>query len=149
MGPRSMSRKRPLGRYWHEQERVVRHYMFSGHAGNLKGQRAEEAVDAASQEIVKSGWPMWVKSSRRATKEEDHQGIDQVFETDVGKLLIQVKAGRAEALKFRRACKGGKYNGRPIEVVVADKLHRKEGLKGKIVYKLALLRNRILEERNK
>ncbi len=46
--------------------------------------------------------PSWVKSIRRATHEEDHQGVDLVAEIDTGPVKIQVKSGWKRAREFQR-----------------------------------------------
>jgi len=34
--------------------------------------------------------PAWLRRARRATRTEDHSGIDVVVESDVGRLFVQV-----------------------------------------------------------
>jgi hypothetical protein len=44
--------------------------------------------------------PVWFKSLRRATSEEDAKGIDLVVEIDLGQVLIQVKSSWSRAKEF-------------------------------------------------
>ncbi len=44
--------------------------------------------------------PAWMKSARAGTRAEDHEGIDVVVESDVGKLFVQVKSSRTGKAAF-------------------------------------------------
>ena len=46
--------------------------------------------------------PAWMKSARRATTAEDHDGIDVVVESDLGKLYVQVKSSRRGQAEFQK-----------------------------------------------
>ena len=87
---------------------------------NQRGRTSEQRVLEACQ---LPGRPAWMKSARAATRAEDHDGIDVVVESDVGKLFVQVKSsrrGKADFEEKRRRARGdyeklreGKAVGRP------------------------------------
>jgi hypothetical protein len=78
--------------------------------------------------------PTWMHRSRRATRIEDRSGIDIVVESDVGRLLVQVKSSALGKEHFRpRAFLG-------IAVVVAARGETAEVLLAKVVRELEPLR---------
>jgi hypothetical protein len=83
-----------------------------------------------------------MKSARKATRDEDADGIDVVIESDVGKLFVQVKSSRggkaAFAEKRRRA---------RIAVVVARTADTQEALLRKVVAAVGEVRADIRKER--
>jgi len=53
-------------------------------------------------EVCPNRMPSWVHSVRRATQEEDHQGIDLVVVLDAGILKVQVKSSWKRAQEFKK-----------------------------------------------
>ncbi len=72
-----------------------------GRAAQVIGETAE-LLASLCFEICPYRMPSWVKSIRRATHEEDHQGVDLVAEIIEGTVRIQVKSGWKRALEFQR-----------------------------------------------
>ncbi len=86
--------------------------------------------------------PPWMRSVRRATKAEDHAGIDVVVESDVGKLFVQVKSsrgGKAAFLERRRTAR--------VAIVVVHVTDSPEALLRKVVGELAKIRAEYVKER--
>ena len=81
-------------------------------------------------------------SARAATRAEDHDGIDVVVESDVGKLFVQVKSSRTGKAAFaerrRRA---------HVAVVVVKSGDTLEEILRRVVGALAPKRKQYLEER--
>lgn len=63
----------------------------------------------------------WVTSSREATEDEDHRGIDVVFTTAFGEVPVQVKSSRMGARKHLSKCANVPvvviYSGDPERVI--------------------------------
>jgi hypothetical protein len=68
-----------------------------GKIGNERGRANENHVLEA---CLLPGRPAWITSARAATRTEDHDGIDVVVESDVGKLFVQVKSSRRGKAAF-------------------------------------------------
>ncbi len=86
--------------------------------------------------------PAWMTSARRATRAEDHDGIDIVVDSDVGKLFVQVKSsrrGKAEFAERRRRAQ--------VVVIVVKSGDSLEAILRKIVGGLAPIRAVYLRER--
>lgn len=82
--------------------------------------RGEVAEDRVFDLLTPERMPWWFIAARWSTEEEDRVGIDVVIYTrDVGRVLLQVKAGRTGASKFLR--NGERRRGRRprIHVLVA------------------------------
>jgi len=86
--------------------------------------------------------PAWMTSARAATRAEDHDGIDVVVASDVGKLFVQVKSSRtgkaAFAARRRRA---------HVAVVVVKSGDTLEEILRRAVGALAPVRKRYLTQR--
>lgn len=74
---------------------------MKGRAAQVLGETAE-LLASLCFEVCPYRMPSWVKSIRRATHEEDHQGVDLVAEIDTGPIRIQVKSGWKRAREFQR-----------------------------------------------
>jgi hypothetical protein len=86
--------------------------------------------------------PAWMRAARKATKSEDHAGIDVVVESDVGKLYVQVKSspgGKAAFLERRRSAR--------IAIVVVHVTDSPETLLRKVVGELGKIRAEYLKVR--
>jgi hypothetical protein len=86
--------------------------------------------------------PPWMRGVRKATLAEDHDGIDLVVESDVGKLYVQVKSsrgGKAAFLQKRRRAE--------VAVVVVKSGDTDEAILRKIVAALQPVRAGYLRER--
>lgn len=79
---------------------------------------------------------------RRATREEDHRGIDAVVSSDVGNLYIQIKSSRAGRARFE-----SRRRRSPVGVVIVRSGESPEGIREKVVATALHLRKRFLEER--
>jgi hypothetical protein len=83
-----------------------------------------------------------MRSVRRATKAEDHAGIDVVIESDVGKLFVQVKSsrgGKAAFLERRHSAR--------VAIVVVHVTDSREALLRKLVGELGKIRAEYVKER--
>jgi hypothetical protein len=86
--------------------------------------------------------PAWMRAARKATRSEDHAGIDVVIESDVGKLYVQVKSsrgGKAAFLERRRSAR--------IAIVVVHVTDSPETLLRKVVGELGQIRAEYLKVR--
>lgn len=72
-----------------------------GREAQLMGETAE-LLAALCFEVCPYRMPAWVKTIRRATHEEDHNGVDLVAEIAEGSIRIQVKSGWKRARVFQR-----------------------------------------------
>ena len=82
------------------------------------GAAAERQLDEAFADAQKNGrLPHWLTGWERQEKYSpaDKHGVDFVFMTDIGKILIQVKSSEANAREFR-----WEHTGSGIRVVVVD-----------------------------
>jgi len=71
-----------------------------GEIANEKGFGNELKVVEALQESPTK--PKWIHEVRKATQEEDAQGVDVVVTTDVGPLFLQVKSSHLGAEIFKQ-----------------------------------------------
>lgn len=60
----------------------------------------------------------WIYKARPATYEKDHNGIDIVFETDVGEINVRVKSSRRGVEKFRDQQGAGVFDTGIVPVVI-------------------------------
>ena len=104
-----------------------------------RGRRSESHVLDA---LALPSRPEWIRSVRKATKDEDHHGIDVVVESDVGKLFVQVKSSRGGKAHFEERRRSAR-----IVVVVAKVTDSPEGLLRKVVGELVKVRAEYLKER--
>lgn len=111
-------------------------------AARARGNRAEHLVVAA---LRRASRPGWLISVRRASKKDDHRGIDVVVETsDCGRLFLQVKSSRTGAEHWQEI--HGK-NGLPIGLVIVEP-ERAEKADLNWIYGLALGQLILLRERS-
>ena len=68
-----------------------------GRLGNERGRANEHH---ALEACLLPTRPAWMTSARAGTRAEDHDGIDVVVESDVGKLFLQVKSSRTGKAAF-------------------------------------------------
>jgi hypothetical protein len=68
-----------------------------GKIGSERGRANEHHVLEA---CLLASRPAWMVSARAGTRAEDHDGIDVVVESDVGKLYVQVKSSRTGKAAF-------------------------------------------------
>jgi hypothetical protein len=110
-----------------------------GKIGSERGCANEHQVLAA---CLLPSRPVWMTSARAGTRAEDHDGIDVVVESDVGKLFIQVKSSRTGKAAFverrRRAT---------VAVVLAKNGDTLDELLRRVVGALAPIRKMYLKER--
>ncbi len=107
-----------------------------GRIGNERGRRSEAVVAKALESIGSLPWPPWVLSGRMATREEDHQQIDAVIETDRGTMFLQIKSS-----KGRRVNKKLKSRGIGL-LVVSSNYRGGRDIRGKIIGLLTAMRKR-------
>lgn len=69
-----------------------------GHVSNEKGAKNEQRV----LDAFATNRPNWIDSVEPASKKQDNRGIDIVFNSDVGKLYLQVKSSIAGKKHFKR-----------------------------------------------
>jgi hypothetical protein len=81
------------------------HEMAIKNLGRILGQIGSDRGRVNERKVLEAcslpGRPAWMTSARAATKAEDHEGIDIVVESDVGKLFVQVKSSRRGKAKFQ------------------------------------------------
>jgi hypothetical protein len=110
-----------------------------GKLGNERGHANERHVLDACLLPTR---PAWMTSARAGIRAEDHDGIDVVVESDVGKLFVQVKSSRTGKVAFaerrRRA---------HVAVVVVKSGDALEEILRRIVGALAPVRKQYLNER--
>jgi hypothetical protein len=110
-----------------------------GKIGNERGRANEHRVLEACRLPMR---PAWMTSARAATPAEDHDGIDVVVESDVGRLYVQVKSSRTGKAAFverrRRA---------HVAVVVVKSGDGPEDVLRRVVGVLAPVRKTYLIER--
>jgi len=135
-------KKKKRTRFWE-------HEKFQEIGSVRKGDRNEFIVTLTFDGIGQPPWPEWIYSGRPATHEEDSQGIDCVFETDVGQLYIQVKSTGEAVAKFERGVSsGGKYKHLVglVAAIAVRNTNCLEGIRDKIIYKLTELRDNKISE---
>jgi hypothetical protein len=86
--------------------------------------------------------PPWMQDVRKATPEEDRDGIDVVVESDVGKLYVQVKSSAVAKVAFQ-----DKRRRARVAVVVVRPNDSKSDLLRKVLDGLSGLRGVFLEKR--
>ena len=59
-----------------------------GRAGSDRGSSSELRIEYLLEDIGTSDWPDWLYGGRKATQQEDSEGKDFVFDSDVGKLFL-------------------------------------------------------------
>jgi hypothetical protein len=110
-----------------------------GKIGTHRGRTNEERVLHACRLASR---PPWMKSARRATRAEDHDGIDVVVESDVGKLYVQVKSSRRGKAEFQERRRRAR-----VAVVVVGSGDAPEKILARVVGQLAPLRAEYLRQR--
>jgi hypothetical protein len=111
--------------------------------GKLASERGRSSEKRLLTACLLPGRPEWMRAARRATKQEDHDGIDVVVESDVGKLFIQVKSSRRGKVAFEQRARRAR-----IAVVVVARDDGPEKLLRKVVGQLAAIRAEYLRERS-
>ena len=110
--------------------------------GKLGSERGRANEHHALEACLLPTRPAWMTSARAATRAEDHDGIDVVVESDVGKLFVQVKSSRTGKAAFaerrRRA---------HVAVVVVKSGDTLEEILRRAVGALAPVRKRYLTQR--
>ena len=110
--------------------------------GKLGSERGRANEHHALEACFLPTRPAWMMSARAATHAEDHDGIDVVVESDVGKLFVQVKSSRTGKAAFaerrRRA---------HVAVVVVKSGDTLEEILRRVVGALAPVRKQYLRER--
>ena len=86
--------------------------------------------------------PAWMTGARAASRAEDHDGIDVVVESDVGKLFVQVKSSRTGKAAFTERRRRAR-----VAVVVVKSGDTLEDVLRRVVGALAPLRKEYLAER--
>lgn len=86
--------------------------------------------------------PVWLRSVRRATSEEDLRKIDVVVTTDVGPLYLQVKSSQVFAIRFEE-----RRRSTLIGVIVASYDEDPRVINDRAMQKLRELRNTVLSRR--
>lgn len=78
-------------------------------------------LDALTEEILRAGSIPWIANVRLAMPEEDARGIDVIFDTDVGKIYVQVKSSKKARSEFIERQHNGDVSRRiiPLRVSVA------------------------------
>ena len=110
-----------------------------GKIARQRGRTSEQRVLEACQLPAR---PAWMKSARAATRAEDHDGIDVVVESDVGKLFVQVKSSRRGKADFEERRRRAR-----VAVVVVGAGDAAEKVLRKVVGELAKVRAEYLRER--
>lgn len=110
-----------------------------GEVAAARGRSAEERVVEA---LALPSRPAWVLGARRATKAEDHAGIDAVVDSDVGKLFVQVKSSRTGKAKFQERKRGVR-----VAIVIVRGGDDGEAVLRKVVGELAKVRAEYVKER--
>ena len=105
----------------------------------------EKALGEACEALVRralghSTRPWWILKVRRASRAEDHHGIDVVVQLAEGRVLLQVKRSVRRADEWRRE---HRYDPRPIAVVQAGEWESVAVVYGRALGALILLRERL------
>ena len=109
------------------------------------GDAAERHVDMAFADAQKNGQlPKWLTGWERQEKYSpaDRCGVDFIFTTDVGKILVQIKSSEANAESFKLA-----HPDCDIVVVVVNILDPHENIFWKIVNAIRNRRKDMLQNR--
>lgn len=114
-------------------------HVILGKIAHQRGRTSEQRVLEACQLPARPGW---MKSARAATRTEDHDGIDVVVESDVGKLFVQVKSSRRGKADFEEKRRRAR-----VAVVVVGAGDAAEKVLRKVVGELAKVRAGYLRER--
>lgn len=93
--------------------------------------------------VLGSELPVWIRSTRKATKEEDAQGIDFVIETDKGAVYLQVKSSKAAAEKFVKRHSAARHL--VIAAIVVLDATTPENLRKQVLYRLTMLREKLMD----
>jgi hypothetical protein len=110
--------------------------------GKIATQRGRSSERRVLEACNLTARPEWMRSARAATRVEDHDGIDVVVESDIGKLYVQVKSsrrGKAAFVERRRRAR--------VAVVVVGVADAPEALLRKVVGQLAGIRAEYRRER--
>jgi hypothetical protein len=110
-----------------------------GKVANQRGRGNEKRVLDA---CLLAARPGWMQAARLATREEDHDGIDVVIESDVGKLYVQVKSSRRGKAAFLESDRRAR-----VAVVVVRTGDSQEALLRKVVGGVGALRAEFLRDR--
>ena len=86
--------------------------------------------------------PDWMKSVRFASRDEDRAGIDVVFESDIGRLCLQVKSSMRGKAKFEERKRKAR-----IALVVVGRHDSPATVLRRVVQALGALRARYLSEK--
>ena len=104
--------------------------------GQRIGQAAETRVEGA---FAFHDLPKWFRGIRRATQQEDSQGIDFVIFIDTGDILLQVKSSQREKDRFLEV-----QAHRSIPVVVIDLSESDRKIRRKVISAIVSVRKKLL-----
>jgi hypothetical protein len=117
------------------RQQAVREPVRSGKVAQERGLDSERRVLEACRLRAR---PHWMTRARLATRIEDQSGIDVVVESDVGRLLLQVKSSEHGKERFRQRPLLG------IAIVVVRPTDTPEVLLRKVVGELEKVRGQHL-----
>ncbi|MDP3962666.1 MAG: hypothetical protein Q8Q03_02260 [bacterium] len=107
--------------------------------GYQLGDRAESLVDEAFRKMKdRSATPKWLINWVHSPKylKEDKSGVDFVFITDRGAILINIKSSELMAKKFNQ----GQSKGKKIHAVAVDVMDSPEAIYTKMINQISLIR---------
>ena len=93
--------------------------------------------------VLGSSLPAWIRSTRKATKEEDARGIDFVIETDKGTVYLQVKSSKTAAEEFIKRHSAACHL--VIAAIVVLDTTTTERLRKQVLYRLTMLREKLMD----
>ena len=124
-----------------ERARVERN-VSTGQAANRKGKLAEDRVLSAAFVVCEK--EEWLYVARPATMMEDHDGIDIIVYSSIGKLFLQVKSSHCGARQFRYKRPDAK-----VIVIIVDPDMGDDKIENKVRDALGRLRKYFMKNRRK
>lgn len=118
---------------------------FNKALGDIARERGDERERKALASLGVEPLPVWLKSVRARTPEEDRRGIDLVGESDVGQLHVQVKGCKAAARNFHER----NWNRALIEVVIVAGHEDDKVIRDRVVNAFGRARDKVREHRSK
>ncbi len=86
----------------------------------------------------------WITEVCHSNEKEESRGIDLIFLTDVGRILLQLKSSRHEARRFRDNQQEGRYSTKILVAVITAR-HTPRQIRETVTPILAAERNRRLK----
>ena len=123
-------------------------YLFGVTAMEYGHNNEKRAVAAFTTDCPTNACPWWIRETRLATPEEDRCGIDIVFGTDKGAVLVQLKGSRMARTQFQTRQDAGKVS-KDIKIAILQPSYDSKKIRQILVPIVAERRRELMNQTNR